>query len=409
MIFRKPCTWLIVSFVIFNLFFFKKLEYSKKNLTLITIIASPFLLETFLFWNNDSYLLGIKSLEKSISLIIFPLFIIGNFQRIQFNKICRVYAISTTYIILFFFFRFLFFSPELISKYLKRIDLWEMGYQFTNSFGIHAPALNMHLAFVSIINLYFIIYSFQKKEKIIFSILNIITFAFSFFLILFVNTRLALFNALFGFGLIFFYEIIKKYNFRIVIGTLVVLSISLTSIFYVYVQKNPYMKEKYYKVTFAHMDKVGKLDEIENPEAEVYNSFVTRLSIWKSAWELSLNNLPFGVGASDGKPELFKYYRQTNQKFLAEYDFPTHNQYIDYFLKFGILGIVIIFMFFYNLAYLGFSTKSPIIISFFFLFFLSNITDDYLIRFDGIAFCGLWISIFGCYWLQRKRLSVNTG
>ena len=96
MIFRKPCTWLIVSFVIFNLFFFKKLEYSKKYLPLITIIASPFLLEILLFWNNDSFLLGIKSLEKSISLIIFPLFIIGNFQRIQFNKICRVYAISTT-------------------------------------------------------------------------------------------------------------------------------------------------------------------------------------------------------------------------------------------------------------------------------------------------------------------------
>jgi hypothetical protein len=35
------------------------------------------------------------------------------------------------------------------------------------------------------------------------------------------------------------------------------------------------------------MDKVGKLDEIDHPEIVVYSSFVTRVSIWKSAWELS--------------------------------------------------------------------------------------------------------------------------
>jgi len=85
-----------------------------------------------------------------------------------------------------------------------------------------------------------------------------------------------------------FYEIIKKHSFRKVILALSVLMISLGTIFYVYLQKNTYMKEKYLKVTFAHMNKVGRLDEIKNPEVEVYNSFVTRASIWKSAWELSL-------------------------------------------------------------------------------------------------------------------------
>jgi hypothetical protein len=39
------------------------------------------------------------------------------------------------------------------------------------------------------------------------------------------------------------------------------------------------MKEKYSTVTFAYMDKVGKLDEIENPEAKVFNSFVTRVHL----------------------------------------------------------------------------------------------------------------------------------
>jgi hypothetical protein len=64
----------------------------------------------------------------------------------------------------------------------------------------------------------------------------------------------------------------------------------LGGIFFPVQKNNPYMKEKYSTVTFAYMDKVGKLDEIENPEAKVFN--LLRVSIWKSAWELSLDHLP---------------------------------------------------------------------------------------------------------------------
>ena len=79
-IFRKPCTWIIIAFAVFNLVFLKKLEYSKEAIKRGLVIASPLLLEIVMFWNNDSYALGLKSLEKSISLLVFPLFIIGNYQ-----------------------------------------------------------------------------------------------------------------------------------------------------------------------------------------------------------------------------------------------------------------------------------------------------------------------------------------
>jgi O-antigen ligase len=165
------------------------------------------------------------------------------------------------------------------------------------------------------------------------------------------------------------------------------------------------MKEKYSTQIFSNMDKVGKLDEIDHPEIAVYSSFVTRVSIWKSAWELSLKNLPFGVGASDGKPELVKYFKETNQIFLAEYEFPTHNQFLDFLLKFGIVGPIVALSYIGFIAYLGIKTKNAVIIAFFLLFFISNLTDDFLLRFDGIAFSGLWISIFASYWLQQKSAS----
>jgi hypothetical protein len=405
MIFRKPCTWLIILFVVFNLLFLKKLKFNRKSIAIGFLIASPFLLEILLFWNNDSYNEGLKSLEKSVSLLLFPIFILGNSQRVQFYKVAQYYSVTTTLIMLFFFIRFNLVYPELVHKYLSGIDLWEMGYEFSNSIGIHAPALNMHLAFVTIINLYFVFYSFRKRKSLTDKIFRILVFMASFFFVLFVNTRIALFNVLVCIGIVFFYEIIRKQSYKKVISIAVVTTLLLGAISYLFVQKNPYMREKYASTTFAYMDKVGKLDEIENPEVKVFNSFVTRASIWKSAWELSSEHLLFGVGASDGKPELFKYYKQTNQHFLAKYQFSTHNQFLDYLLKYGIFGPLVVFLYIFTIGFLGVDIKNAIIISFFFLFLVSNLTDDFLIRFDGVAFSGLWFSIFGSYWLQQKTIA----
>ena len=407
MIFRKPCTLLIILFAVFNLFFIKKLNYSKQSLVLVFLIASPLVLEIIMFWNNDSFLKGLKSLEKYSSLLIFPLFILGNYQRIQFLKILRFYSITTTIILLFFFIRFIISFPELIHKYVNGHDLWEMGYEFSNSIGIHAPALNMHLAFVSICSLFFVFEIFHLHKKWELKMSSIIVFILSFFLVLFVNTRMALFNALIGFVLVFFGQVIRKYNLKKVLGTMVVLIVTLGGVLFFFVRSNPYMKEKYSSVTFAYMDKIGKLDEIEHPEFKVFNSLVTRVSIWKSGWELAVKNLPFGVGASDGKPELVKYYKQTNQHFLSKYEFPTHNQFLDFLIKFGILGPLVVLLYIFTIGYLGLSLKNAVVFSFFFLFFTSNLTDDFLLRFDGIAFSGLWMSIFGSYWLQQKLLLIK--
>ncbi|RZJ51369.1 MAG: O-antigen ligase domain-containing protein, partial [Flavobacterium sp.] len=232
-------------------------------------------------------------------------------------------------------------------------------------------------------------------------------FLLSFFFVLFVNTRMALINVFIGFLIVLFFEIRTKIKLKNVILTAVSIFVLLGGILFFFVQKDSYMKEKYSSVSFAYMDKVGKLDEIDHPEVKVFNSLVTRLSIWKSAWELSLKNLPFGVGASDGKPELNKYYKETNQQFLAKYEFPTHNQFLDFLLKFGILGPLVVALYIFTIAYLGYDLKNGIILSFFLIFFTSNLTDDFLLRFDGIAFSGFWFSVFGSLWLQQKSLIVN--
>lgn len=401
MIFRKPCTWIIILFVLFGLFFYKRIKLSKTALSLGLIIASPLLLEILFFWNNDSLLLGLKSIEKYTSLLIFPLLLLGNHKRVNIFKLLQGYSIITTCILFFYFIRFIVVYPQYIHKYLNGIHLWEMGYVFSNSIGIHAPALNMHLAFVCIICFYFTVLNFSEKRSILQKTLSIILFLFSFFFVLFVNTRMALFQSIVGFVIVFFYEVLKRYSIKKVLLIFVSIVFFVTGMLYIFIKENPYMKEKYSTITFANMDKVGKLDEIKDPQIVAFNSLVTRVSIWKSALELSIENLPFGVGSSDGRPELVNYYKKTNQKFLAKYEFPTHNQYIDFLLKFGLLGLVVVIFYITTIGYIGYKTKNTIIVFFFFLFLTSNLTDDFLIRFDGIAFSGFWFSVFGALWLQK--------
>lgn len=402
LIFRKPCTWLIFAFSLLNILNFKKTKWSKKALVLAGIIASPFLLELVFFWNNDSLSQGIKSIEKTTALVLFPLFILGNYQRISFLKLLGYYVNTTTLVMIVFALRFVFVFPEYVTKYWHGVHLWEMGYVFANSIGIHAPALNMHLAFVSIAALYLLLQSWQMKKDKSVVFFNFMVFACSFFFVLLVNTRMALFNVLAGYLFVVFSFFLAHFNLKKMMLYGLCIGGVIAGIFILFVQKNPYMKEKYSSVTFAYMDKVGKLDEIDHPEIKVFNALVTRVSIWKSAWELSLQHLPFGVGSSDGKPELVKYFKQTNQHFLAKYAFPTHNQFLDFLLKFGVLGPLVVLLYIGAIGYLGIDLKNAVVFSFFFLFFTSNLTDDFLLRFDGITFSGFWFSIFGSLWLQRK-------
>lgn len=400
LIFRLTCTKIIFVFAAFSLIYIKRIEISKKSFYYILIITIPLLLEILFFWNNDSIRLGLKSLEKSISLLIFPLFIIGNYKHINFYSLFKNYAIITTLFLLFFFIRFSIIDPHDFYKYLKGIELWEMGYVFSKTIGIHAPALNMHLAFVSTINLYFLLKS--NSESILSKVGLFIIFILSFFFVLYINTRIALICMILGYLIVLFYEFVLSKSKYSKIKLLIII-LSLGIVFVLFISKYTYMKEKYTNQIFSNFDKIGKLDEFKDPVAEVSCSFVTRLSIWKSTIELSDENLLYGVGSSDSKNVLNNYFVETNQRFLAQQKFPTHNQYLDFLLKYGITGIIGVFIYIFFIGYLGIQLKNPIIISFFLLFFISNLTDDFLIRFDGITFSGFWISIFVAYFINEKN------
>ena len=364
------------------------------------LIAIPFLLEVLFFWNNDDFTLGLKSVEKSLSLLLFPIFIIGNFKYVQLYGLLKAYAIATTLLLLFYLVRYYFVYHQFFLSFYYGMNMWQMGYHFSRTMGMHAPALNMHVAFVSMCNLYFLINTIKTTKSVFYKLLLLILFLLSFSFLLIINTRVALLISLLSYIFILLFEFNKVQDFLKNSKTIVLVVVAIVSIFAIFVKNNQFMEEKYNRLIFDKLEMVGKLDQIKRPEVEIFGALVTRLTIWETTLNLAKEHLFFGVGSSDSKKELFKYYKETDQIFLTKYQLPVHNQYLDFLLKFGFLGILGAIFYIGHIGFIGFKLKNSLVISFFILFFISNLTDDFLIRFDGIVFSGFWISVFTAFYFK---------
>nr|WP_309760578.1 O-antigen ligase family protein [Flavobacterium sp.] len=368
----------------------------------LLIIAIPFLLEILFFWNNDDFALGIKSVEKSLSLLLFPIFIIGNYKYVQFHSLLKAYFITTTLMLLFFLIRYYFAYNQFFLSFYYGMNLWQMGYHFSRTMGMHAPALNMHVAFVSIGHLYLLINAIKTAKSLFYKLLFLVLFLLSFSFLLIINTRIALLVSLLSYVLVLFFEFNKGQDFSKNIKTIAVVILATMILLIVFVKNNQFMEEKYNRLIFDKLEMVGKLDQIDRPEVEIFGSLVTRLTIWETTLNLAKNHLFFGLGSSDSKKELFQYYKETNQVFLAKYKLPVHNQYLDFLLKYGVLGAIGAIVYVGFIGFIGLKLKNSLVISFFILFFISNLTDDFLIRFDGIVFSGFWISVFTAFYFKNK-------
>lgn len=402
---RKTATIVIIVFFVFSLINYKHYYNNdlKKVLKLGLIINIPILLECFFFWNNDSAYLGMKSLEKSTACLLLPFLIIPHFEYINTFKILKKYALYTVFILIISLVLFAYFEPSYFRKYLNGIHLWQMGYTFSDDFiGIHAPALNMYISFISIYILYLIINEFSQNNFSKKAIKLFGLFLVFFFFLLLINTRIALLTFVLNAIVLFIYSriAIKK---KIII--IIICLVSLCIVTKIFIDKFPYTLDKYTVHLFNDMDKVGKLDEIDHPEIYAYTSLVTRISIWKSSYEVGKKNFLFGVGSSDAQKELINHYRETDQRFLAKYGFITHNQFLNFFIKYGIIGLLCCFIYIFYPLYLSIKTKNIIIFCFFLNFFISNLTDDYLNKFDGLVYTALWYSLFTCYYLNYKTKS----
>lgn len=123
-------------------------------------------------------------------------------------------------------------------------------------------------------------------------------------------------------------------------------------------------------------------------------SFSQRIEYAKAAITIIKQNVWFGVGTGNWKEEYKKVYDSNGTTLREEYYASAHNQYLNYMVKFGIVGFVVILFF---LLYPVIKTKryKDILFLLFLVFmFFANFADSNLESHMGSSFFVFFYCIF---------------
>jgi hypothetical protein len=123
------------------------------------------------------------------------------------------------------------------------------------------------------------------------------------------------------------------------------------------------------------------------------NSLLQRFEHWKAAIYIIEENWLFGVGTGDVQAAFNKTYAQTNSQLNPEHWNRAHNQFLTFWLSFGIFGFIV-FLFFWKYLFILFYNKMNFLgICFTFIVVASFLSEDTLETQQGVTFTALFIGL----------------
>jgi hypothetical protein len=137
-----------------------------------------------------------------------------------------------------------------------------------------------------------------------------------------------------------------------------------------------------------------ELNLYENTNNPSGHSLTQRMEYWKAAVKIIGENFWIGVGTGDVNTAFDKMYIQMNTLLYEQYRLRAHNQFLTFWLSFGIFGFL---LFIISLIY-PFTIKvhrhNLLYIGFIFIFLLSMLNEDTLETQVGVSFYALFNSFF---------------
>ncbi|MFY0603972.1 MAG: O-antigen ligase family protein [Flavobacteriaceae bacterium] len=167
------------------------------------------------------------------------------------------------------------------------------------------------------------------------------------------------------------------------------------------------------------VEKFSRLSKVEwNIEKNIYNHQVftfeydkvtsntleLRLIKWYCAYQIIKEHIVFGVGTGDYKDELNKQYREVEFKKGMVYGYNTHSQYIEEFIKFGIIGGVYFVFFIGYVLYSAYRKKNILLFLMSLTFALFLVIESVLVRQHGVVFFCFFIPILYIYHQHFEQL-----
>lgn len=136
-----------------------------------------------------------------------------------------------------------------------------------------------------------------------------------------------------------------------------------------------------------------------------WDGTLQRVAVWQAALDLSIENLPFGVGTGDVKNVLLERYKEEEMTIILNKKLNAHNQYFQTFLGLGIPGLLLLLSFLlvpFSLAWKKKKKNFPYM-AFIIIVFLNFLVESMLEARAGTNFIALFNCLFA-YLINKPEI-----
>ncbi|WP_299208258.1 O-antigen ligase family protein [uncultured Dokdonia sp.] len=386
---KKP--FIVVALLLASILHAKKFpKLVFKTHYLINAIVPLLCLLSLLITENIDY--GINRFVKLLPLLAFPVASYlfsglvekkGVFKKIE-KKVFTIYFLSLIiYCLLMYYYIYGlgFFSGKVSYAYSLS---YVQGYFF---WGLHEHPIyiSLYLAIGILLSRKF----FLWYKKTLYKVLILLGSLFLIVTLIFLSRKGIIIGLLLALPLLLLLEqknmnIVKKYKSFLVLSILVLLLV--VSVF-------PISKRfsDLFNTSFS-----------ENTEVSATSSTSIRIAIYKCAIGDVVEAGLFGFGAGDVQEKLCECYEETSN-ILSIGKYNTHNQFLNIWLSYGIIGLLLFLYFLYINFRLAFLQKDITFLSILIVLLMALLTENILNRQNGILFFGLLINYYSFKCLALKK------
>ncbi len=123
-------------------------------------------------------------------------------------------------------------------------------------------------------------------------------------------------------------------------------------------------------------------------------SFLQRIIAWKVSWKIIQNNWLFGVGKGDYEKSFENYYSKHSHGLKKENQLPSHNQYLNSWIRYGILGFLLFIVFHLSLIRFAWKKHNFALVTFLLIICASYLIEDTLETQTGITLFAFLFPLF---------------
>jgi O-antigen ligase len=328
-------------------------------------------------YSNDSKN-GLEFVGMRLPLLLLPFLLLSPGCKMHKNisQLLRIFALCVFSFIIICFANALIKSLTIVDGIMMFKPYQASRYWDNYFFSSGGLTLNVHPSYLALFALFSVLISFdsifnkslKRCYRIVWQIINLFLIGSLYF----ISSRSGLLALILIIPIYLFGKLNKA--IRLFVSLLSILLILV--IFFSVLSKNFRINNYIQKASKSSPSEIFMLDE--------------RGNIWKSTIRVINNNFLLGVGTGDGKAELFKEYNKGNYEIKIDNRYNAHNQYLEFFLENGIVGLIIFLSMLVWMFIISVKRKNILytlfVLTFVFFFFFESMLN----RLAGISFFSLF-------------------